>query len=186
MNDFEIVELYFKRDENAITETRDKYGRYLESISYNILRDFGEAEECTSDAYMRTWEAIPPKRPILLGAFIGKIVRNISVNRYLFKRSEKRGGSLTDVVLDELSEIVSDSDTEVELDERIELRDALNSFLSALPYRTRVIFVRRYWYSMSISDIARVAELSENNVKVILSRSREKLKKHLKDKGVVI
>ncbi len=186
MNDSEIVDLYFKRDENAIVETRNKYDRYLTGISYNILRDFGEAEECTSDAYLSAWESIPPSRPTFLGAFIGKIVRNISVNRYLFKRREKRGGGLTDVLLDELSEIVSDPDSECEVDERIEIRDALNSFLSSQPYRTRVIFVRRYWYSMSISDIARTLEISENNVKVILSRSREKLKEHLKDKGVVI
>lgn len=186
MNDCEIVDLYFKRDECAIAETDKKYGRYLSSVSYNILHDVADAEECKSDAYVRTWESIPPERPLIFKAFIAKIVRNISINRYLYKRREKRGGGECELVLDELLDVVPDSECDSSVDEGITVRDALNSFISSLPYRTRVIFVRRYWYVMPISEIAVKMELSESNVKAILMRTREKLRRHLRDKGVVV
>jgi RNA polymerase sigma-70 factor (ECF subfamily) len=186
MTDREIIDLYFERDENAISETKVKYEKYLKTISLNVLYDEGEAEECVSDTYMRAWGVIPPERPTRLGAFLGRIVRNLSVNRYLFKRREKRGGGECDIVLDELLDVVPDKDTDSVIDDTIAIRDALNSFLSMLPTRTRVIFVRRYWYVMSVGEIARIMYLSESNVKAILMRTREKLKKYLDDKGVVI
>lgn len=186
MNDCDIVDLYFERDELAIAKTRQKYGAYLRFISKNVLRDDGDTEECVNDTYMRAWESIPPERPKCLRAFLGKIARNLSVNRYLSKRRQKRGGGECDLVLDELLEVVPDGEADGTLDDRITVRDCLSAFLASLPERNRIVFVRRYFYVMSVLEISRIMNISESNVKVILMRTRASLKKHLIDKGVVI
>ena len=181
MNDTDIIKLYFERDEMAIEETKNKYGKYCRSVAFEILRSRDMAEECVDDAYLKTWQSIPPKRPSSLGAFVARITRNISINRLLYEKREKRFAE-GELVLDELAEMVSDADTEYSLADKISLSDALNEFLASLPELTRVIFVRRYWYLLSVKEIARSESITESNVKAILMRTRNSLSRFLKEK----
>lgn len=183
MDDKSIVELYFLRSESAIEQTRLRHGKYLSYIARNILGDEFEAEECVNDALLSAWGNIPPNRPRVLSTFIGKITRNIAINRYRKKTAEKRYSGMQ-LVLDELSEVVSSSDNEEVLTERIELRDALNEYLKEQKQTRRIIFVQRYFYSMSILEIAEENGLTEVNVKLILHRMRAKLKDFLAERGI--
>ncbi|MBQ9383205.1 MAG: sigma-70 family RNA polymerase sigma factor [Ruminiclostridium sp.] len=182
MDDDKIVELYWNRDEAAITATSDKYGAYCLSISQNILGNREDAQECVNDTYLRAWSTIPPHRPAMLSTFLGKITRNLSFDRYKANRRDKRGGSQTALVLDELNEIISDKSSEAEFD-RAELISAINRFLSELPQDKRKMFVCRYWYAYSIPEIAKRLEMTENNVSVSLNRTRQKLRNYLKERG---
>ena len=182
MDDDKIVELYWDRDEAAITATSDKYGAYCLSISQNILGNREDAQECVNDTYLRAWSTIPPHRPAMLSTFLGKITRNLSFDRYKANRRDKRGGSQTALVLDELNEIISDKSSEAEFD-RAELISAINRFLSELPQDKRKMFVCRYWYAYSIPEIAKRLEMTENNVSVSLNRTRQKLRNYLKERG---
>jgi len=182
MKDEEIVQLYWDRDENAIPATADKYGRYCTTIARNILGSCEDAEECVSDTYWKAWNTMPPHRPGVLSAFLGKLTRNLSLNRYRHNAAEKRGGSQTAVVLDEIAEIVSDTDSvEREMDRR-ELLCVINTFLSTLPAEKRVIFVRRYWYFDSLDDLASRFGMTKNNVSVTLNRLRLKLHNYLMER----
>ena len=183
MDDKTIVDLYWERAENAITETQIKYGKYCRNIAYNILRSNQDADEIENDTYLRTWEAIPPKRPDNLKAFIGRICRNLALDRYDYNRASKRA-DVTDNVLTELTDCIPDG-TGALSDEYI-LREALNGFLAGLPVRTRIIFMRRYFYLCSVKDIAHSLDMSESNVKVILLRTRGRLKSYLEKEGVNI
>lgn len=186
MDDKLIVGLYWQRDERAITETQSKYGRLLMRISNNILSNFDDALECVNETYLNAWNSIPPNKPDPLSAFLAKVVRNISINRYKLQHCEKRGGHSVQLVLDELSEIVSGNESvEGELD-RQELLNAINSFLGELDDRKRKVFIRRYWYADSISDIAEMLKTSSGNVSSILMRTRHKLKKYLNERGFII
>lgn len=182
MEDDKIVELYWDRDEAAITATSDKYGAYCLSISRNILGNNEDAQECVNDTYLKAWNTIPPHRPAMLSTFLGKITRNLSFDRYKANRRDKRGGSHTALVLDELNEIISDKSSEAEFD-RAELISAINGFLSELPQDKRKMFVCRYWYAFNISEIARRLGMTENNVSVTLNRLRKKLRKYLIERG---
>lgn len=179
MQDAAIIRLYFARDERAISETAQKYGSYCAAIANNILTDRLDAEECVNDTWLRTWNAIPPQRPRQFSAFLGKITRNLSLSRYRARTAEKRGGGQTPLVLDELAELVSDTDTvEQQLAYR-ELVAALNAFLGKLPGEKRALFLRRYWYFDPICDIAARFGMTENNVCVTLSRLRQQLRRTL-------
>ena len=183
MEDKEIVEVYFKRDERAINETRVKYGSYCMMIALNILSVREDAEECVSDAYLHTWSAIPPHRPNPLSAFVGKIVRNISFNRYNKLHAQKRGGGETAAILDELCEIVSDkADVESEADAK-QLAADINAFVNALPDMQRYCFLRRYFYCDSVKTIADSCKKTDNAVSVTLNRIREKLRNYLTERG---
>lgn len=172
MEDKEIIGLYLDRNEKAISATSEKYGSYCKSISMNILKNGEDAEECVNDTYMKTWNAIPPQIPLIFPAFLGKIVRNISFNRYRHNNSEKRGGSEMPLILDELGEIVSGKESvEDDIDNK-ELLKAINAFLSSISEYKRGIFIRRYWYSDKVSDIAQRYNKSENSVSVELNRIR--------------
>ena len=185
MEDSRIVELYWERAEEAITQTKNKYGRYCHSIAYNILYSDEDAEECVNDTYVKAWNAIPPQRPVRLSAFVGKITRNIALDRYDASVAQKRDSG-TALVLDEIAECVPDGgDADPVADEYI-LRDAINGFLCSLPQRTRIVFMRRYWYLCSVEEIARDLEMSESNVKVTLMRTRTKFKEYLTRKGINI
>ena len=186
MDDSKIVEMYLNRDENAINETKQKYNRYCFYIAYNILNSSLDSEECVNDAYLATWSSIPPSKPKSLRAYIGKIVRNISINRYNASKSKKRNVSL-ELTLSELSEVIPDTTTNGELltDELI-LKYALNAFVGSLKQETREIFVRRYWYLSSIKEIARDYGVTESKVKVTLLRTRELLRDYLRKEGIVI
>lgn len=186
MDDKQIIELYQKREEAAISETANKYGKYCYYIAYRILYNEEDSEECVNDTYLRTWEAIPPQYPEKLSAFLGKITRNLALNRYKYYLREKRGNGKSTVVIDELNECIpTSSNTEEAVEERL-LVELLNQFLYALPIQKRNIFLRRYWYLSSIQEIAKDYGFSESKVKMILLRTRNKLKEVLEKEGVVL
>ncbi|MBE5948193.1 MAG: sigma-70 family RNA polymerase sigma factor [Lachnospiraceae bacterium] len=183
MEDCAIVGLYWDRDEQAIPATSEKYGRYCTSIAKNILGNIEDAEECVNDTYLNAWNSMPPHKPDVLSTFLGKITRNLSLNRYKYNTAEKRGGGEAVVVLDELSEVVSDTDIVEQEIERKELVNAINTFLDTLDLKKRSIFICRYWYFDSVEDIATSFGMTENNVSVILNRLRKKLQQYLSERG---
>lgn len=181
----EIIELFFKRDESAVEKTAETYGSYCKKIAMNILDSHEDSEECVNDAFLKAWELIPPNRPENLSAFLGKLTRNLAINKLKYRSAEKRGSLKSDLILDELSEVISDNSS-VELEqERKELIREINGFLRKLPGQKRNVFIRRYWYCDSVKEIAVSNGLSENNVSVILNRTRKKLKQHLEKKGMI-
>ena len=183
MDDNKIVQLYFDRDERAISETASKYGSYCSSIARNILGNREDAEECVNDPYLNTWNSIPPHRPKLLSAFLGKIVRNLAFNRYKHNTAEKRGGGELPLVLDELAECVSGQDDVANAYLVKELVSAINDFLGTLPEDKRRMFVCRYWYTQSIAQIAKRHGVESSAVAVTLSRLRTKLRNYLMERG---
>ncbi len=183
MEDVKIIELYWMRSEEAIRETQNKYGRYCHTVAYNILYSNEDADECVNDTYMKVWKTVPPHRPERFAAFLGKITRNLALDRYDKLRSQKRGGN-TELALDELKDCVAVSGYDIPVSDEMVLKEAINAFLRSLPKRTRIIFLRRYFYLCSISDIARSLEMSESNVKVTLSRTRAKFKAYLEKEGI--
>ena len=186
MEDFEIVELYWDRDENAITQTDRKYGKYCRKIAFSIVNDREDMEECVNDTYLQTWNSLPPQRPEKLSAYLGKICRNISINLYEKLTAEKRGGNETDACLDEISELVGgSSEVEEQLDLTV-LTDLINKFLKRCEKQARTVFVQRYWYMMSVKEIASENRMSDSNVKMTLLRTREKLKLYLEEEGYSI
>ena len=183
MNDQEIVDLYWIRSEDAIKETANKYGNYCYSIAQRILQNEQDSEECLNDTYLRAWNAIPPRRPENLAAFLGKITRNLALNCYEKNVAQKRGGGNIPLVLEELQECISSGKlVEEEIDERM-LTELLNKFLGTLPTETRKIFMRRYWYFYSIQEIAKEYGIKESKVKMSLHRSRKALKRKMKKEG---
>ena len=186
MEDSEIITLYWNRDERAIAETSTKYGSFCQRIAQNILTVREDAEECVSDTYLRAWSAMPPHRPAMLAVFLGRITRNLALNRLRSAAAQKRGGGGAEAVFEELQHIVSDRDTpEIALDRR-ELVAAINDFLAALPETKRRIFVCRYWYFDSVPDIAKRFSLSENHVYVTLHRLRTQLRRRLSERGFML
>jgi len=185
VDDARIVELYWDRSETAVVETQKKYGRYCFSIAYNILFSEQDAVECVNDAYINAWRSIPPHKPSCLRTFLGRLTRNISLNRYNRNRAQKRYAN-TELALDELAEVIPDPNSEAVESDNMVLKEAINGFLETLPKKTRIIFVRRYWYLSPIKNIADAFGLSESNVKSILFRTRSKFKAHLEKEGIVI
>ena len=183
MEDERIIDLYWQRSEDAITETAAKYGSYLHSIAYRILADAEDAEECVSDTYRGAWEAMPPHRPAVLSTFLGKITRRISIDRWRKRSAEKRGGGEVSLVLEELEDCVSGSGSAEEETERRELLKKLGEFLAALPLTERRVFLRRYWYLDSVAAIAQQFGFSESKVTSMLHRTRRKLRAQLEKEG---
>ena len=184
MQDNDIIELYFSRDEQAIAETAKKYGAYCYTISYNILHDSFDADECVNDTYNKTWHTIPPTRPGIFKSFLGKITRNLSLDRYDMTNTAKRGGRVAES-LDELSECVGDFDIDEKFDSEA-IATIINRFLGEIKELDRRIFVRRYFFEDSISDIAKMHKVSESQVKTTLFRMRAKLSEHLKREEVFV
>ena len=183
MDDKSIVDLYFSRNEDAITQTDRKYGRYCYSIAYNILTSKEDAEESVSDTYMTAWRSIPPRRPSALSAFLGKITRHISIDRWRERVATKRGGGEVPLALEELNDCISGmQDVEMEY-ERKEILNAYVKFLDALPATERRVFLCRYWYVESIETIADKFDFSESKVKTMLHRTRAKLRKQFAKEG---
>ena len=182
MDDKRIIDLFFARSEDALSATASKYGKYLKSIAYNILNDDGDSEECVNDTYLSLWNSIPPSSPASFSAFAAKIVRNLSLDRRKLRDAEKRGGDSVQAITDELLAIISDK--EDDLADSIVLRDTVNGFLASLNKEARIIFIRRYWYFSSVSQLATDLGCTEGKVKMSLVRSREKLKKLLEKEGV--
>lgn len=185
MDDERIVELYWARSEEAITETAAKYGPYCHYISYNILRSHEDAEECVNDTYVRAWNNMPPRRPNRLATFLGKITRNLSLNRHKTLHAVKRGGDEMALALAELEECVGGSDVEEAVEER-RLTACIDAFLASLSRSKRRVFVRRYWYLSPIEEIAAEYGMSESKVTSMLFRLRKQLRAELEKEGIVL
>ncbi len=181
--DEKIIDLFWTRSESAIGEAAREYGRYCYSISYNILRSTEDAEECVNDTWLRTWNAIPPQRPGKLSFFVGRIVRNLSLDKFRSKKAKRRGGEMPPI-LEELSEAIPGGpDTESLVLDR-ELGRVINDFLRTLPESACNLFLARYWHSMPLVEIAAKFGVKENNIKASLFRTRGKLKEYLEKEGM--
>ncbi len=186
MEDYQIVQMYFERNDEAISQTARKYGKYCHTIAYNILRNFEDSEECVNETYWKAWHTIPPQRPQRLAAFLGKITRNLSIDVYRRYTTEKRGSGEMETALDELGDCVASLGSESDrFDEKI-LVDILNDFLASLSTEHRKIFMRRYWYVSTVKEIADEYGITESKVKMSLLRSRTRLKAVLEKEGIVL
>lgn len=185
MTDEAIVELYFKRDERAISETDRKYKSYLLSIGDNILHDRLDSEECLNDTYIGTWNAIPPERPRLLQAFLAIIMRRSALNKY---KSNRRGKRVPNELIDSLSEIGDFADDEDILSEleAEDLRRAINDFIRSLPKRRRYIFMSRYYFSRSVADVAGSLSCSESTVHKEIAKIKKELREKLEGEGYTV
>lgn len=183
MDDNTIIQLYWNRNEQAIKATNDTYGRYLRHIAKNILGNEEDAAECVNDTYLNAWGAIPPHRPEQLATFLGKITRNLAFNKYKNSHAKKRGGGEITLVLDELTDCVSDTDNVEQMIDQKELFNTIRSFLSDLSAIKRNLFVRRYWYADPISEIAKDYAMSQSGVSKNLERIRKQLKIYLMERG---
>ena len=183
--DEKIIELFFARSEQAIAELDMKYGRICRQLSYNILHDSADAEECVNDAYLGAWNTIPPAAPKPLQAYICKIVRNLSLKLYYKKRAAKRN-STYDIAMEELECQLSSPDTvETEIEAR-ELACIIEGFLDTLTVENRIIFMRRYWFCNTYAEIAGQVGLTEKNVSVRLTRIRRQMKQYLSEREVFL
>lgn len=183
MTDGEIIELYFRRDERAIAATQERFGKYCEKIARNILADEQDALECVNDVYLKVWENIPPERPDILAAYLATITRRTALSRYRRENAGKRGGGEVALILDELSELVSDGRSVEKTAENHQLIASINRFLDALSEMSRRVFVLRFVCCESVRDIARRFGKSENSISVSLNRTKKQLKKHLDKEG---
>lgn len=186
MEDDKIIDLYLNRDETAIEQTAEKYGKRLRTLSFGIVGDHQAAEECENDTYMEVWHSIPPHEPrSYFYAYLARIARHISLNYCRHRNQLKRCGAICELSA-ELEQCIPDpSDVECRIND-MELGQAINGFLGKLDRKKRIIFIRRYWYLDSISSIAKRLELSESNVKTTLFRCRNKLREHLKKEGYIL
>ena len=182
LDDRKIIELFFERSEQAIIELSKKYGSVCSKVAFNILNNTQDTEECVNDAYLGTWNTIPPQNPNPLLSYVCRIVRNLAIKKYHANTAAKRN-SIYDVALDELENCLTASLTVEQEISAKELSRQIDRFLATLDEENQMMFVRRYWYSDSISDIAERFQTSSNNVSVRLSRLRNKLKSHLKKEG---
>lgn len=183
MEDNGIIELYFQRDETAIRETADKYGHYCFTVAWNILFSNEDSQECVNDTWRRTWELIPPQRPHLLKFFLAKITRGFAMNMLRSRTRLKRGGTMYETALEELENVLhTGTDPQSEFDTKL-LAEEVNRFLGTLREKERNVFIRRYFYLESGGMIAKKYGLSEANVNVILNRTRNRLKEHLRKEG---
>ncbi len=182
MDDETIITLYWARDEQAIAETDQKYRPYCHSIAYQILRDSQDSEECVNDTWLRAWGAMPPQKPSLLSSFLGRITRNLSLDRYRSYHAQKRSGELAAIDL-ELNQLSGHDPIQDFLDED-HLAGIISAVLRECSQAGRVIFLRRYWYMDSIRQIAERYHISEGQVKSSLHRTRKRLKARLEQEGV--
>lgn len=185
MEDNQIISLYWERNEQALAETAAKYGSYCFSIAYNILSSREDADESVNDTYMSAWERIPPHQPNVLSAFLGKITRRISLNKWRDRSRRKRGGGEVPLALEELDECIPGRDDTARKAELKELTQAIVRFLNELPETEREVFVCRYWYLADMRQISHAFGFSESKVKSMLHRTRGRLKCHLAEEGLL-
>ncbi len=183
MQDAEIVELYWNREESAITETQNKYGRYLAKIAYNVLADFEDSKESVNDTYLAAWNSIPPHRPNVLSVYLGKLTRRISIDIFRKRNREKRKASEYALSLDELSECISLGDGPEEVLDSKLLADAINKFLRNISEDARNAFIGRYYFLDPLKTVAGYCGMSEAKAKSLLFRTRCGLKEYLKKEG---
>ena len=184
MDDKSIVDLFWQRNEQAISKTAEKYEPYLRSIAFRILGDPSDTEECVNDTYFSLWKTIPPTIPTILKSFVAKITRNKAINMYEKKTASKRSNGQMEVSIDELTECFASSDDAQSKVERQETIAAINEFLEGLDKNKRIYFVQRYWYMTPIKEIAAKNNISEGSLKTMLSRIRADLKKFITARGL--
>lgn len=182
-DDSKIIQLFWERSEAALVAVSEKYGRYCKAVARNILGNEQAADECFNDTLLELWEAIPPNRPKHLPAFICQITRNNALDTVRESTAQKRGSGELDAVLDELYDVASDYSVE-RVAEQHEILAAINKFLRHLPDKKQKVFVMRYWYCYSVSEIAQIVGITEANVYNVLKRIRKKLLEYLKKREV--
>jgi RNA polymerase sigma-70 factor (ECF subfamily) len=185
MDDTQIVELYWAREESAIEETEAKYGSYCYSIAQNILQNTDDAAESVNDTWLDAWNSMPPHRPFVLSTFLGKLTRRISIDKWRRTNAKKRGDGQLPLVLAELEDCISDGKSIEEETERKLLAEVIAAFVKSLPETEQKVFLCRYWYMDSVSAIASRFRFSESKVKSMLYRTREKLRVRLEKEGLV-
>ena len=178
MDDSLIVDLFWQRSEDALTVCADRFGAYCRMIAVNVLHSGEDADECVNETWLRAWNAIPPAKPTLLRAFLGKITRNIAINQYNAAHAQKRGGAV-EIALDELADIPAPQADDGDITR------AINAFLRSEPERNADIFIKRYWYLQSVKDIAAEYGHSENKIASLLFRMRGRLKTKLESEGLM-
>ncbi|MBQ9794060.1 MAG: sigma-70 family RNA polymerase sigma factor [Clostridia bacterium] len=183
MTDKEIVALYHARDEDAILQTKTKYGRFLLKIAYNILNNDQDSEESVSDTYLAAWNSMPPHRPEVLSAYLGKLARRISIDLFRKKTREKRAGSEYTMSLSEWEDCLSGGEMPEETLETTLLAEAINRFLRSLPKDARNLFIGRYYYMDPLREVAAYCGMSESKAKSLLFRTRNSLKDYLEKEG---
>ena len=183
MDDGRIVELFWKREESAITEMSAKYGEQCRNTAYSILHSEQDVEECVNDAYLRVWESIPPEQPERLGAFVSRIVRNLAIDRLKTYSAAKRAHK--EEIYDEMEACIP-SDMAGEVVDRLALTAAMNRFLYTERPTSRMVFMRRYFYMDSCADIAKMMHMSEGHVRMITHRTRKRLRKFLEEEGIEV
>lgn len=183
MTDEEIVEMYLSRNPTALNVTAEKYGGFLYAISMNVIHSRADAEECVTDAYLACWNTIPPEKPRSLKAYAGALCRNISFDRYKRAHAQKRGGGKVETLLSEVEEFLPAEGFGSDYGED-KAAEVINEFLSRLEKEERIVFVRRYWFSDTVKDIAERMGFSESKVKSLLFRLHKKLKEKLVKEGI--
>ena len=181
MEDQQIVDLYWRRDADAIGETASKYGGYCRTIAQNILSDRQDAEECLSDTWLGAWNAMPPQRPARLPPFLGRIARNTALDRCDYNAAQCRNSGF-EAVLEELADCVGGTPLEEDFDLR-RLGEAISGFLDGVSPAARLVFLRRYWYCDGVAEIAAGTGFSQSKVKSMLHRTRKGLREHLRKEG---
>ena len=179
MEDEKIVELFWNRAEKAVEEAGEKYGRYCRRIAYNLLDSEPDAEECANDALLAAWHSIPPHRPAALAAYLGRLTRNLSIDRIKARSRIKRGGGEYAILLSELEECIPDRSTTDGEAERALLAELISSWLQTLPQLSRMLFVGRYWYNEPLQSLAQDCGVSVGKAKSLLFRLRKGLRERL-------
>lgn len=184
MEDIQIVALYFERDERALKETAEKYGGYCYRVAFNVLGNEEDSHESVNDTYLAAWNSMPPHKPSVLSAFLGKLTRRIAISRFRRQTAEKRGGGQYPLALEELAECIpSHQRVETELEGK-QVVAALNRFLRSLPEQEQRVFVCRYWHLEPIAALAKRFGFSESKVKSMLMRTRQRLLTFLTEEGL--
>ncbi|URN95860.1 MAG: sigma-70 family RNA polymerase sigma factor [Candidatus Pristimantibacillus lignocellulolyticus] len=183
MEDQGIVHLYLQRSQQALLETKNKYGAYCKAIARNILSNYSDIEECENDTYLAAWNAIPPNMPRKFSVFLGRIARNIALDKYGYNTAKKRNREF-EVILTELEECLASPNTVETEYEAGEIAHLINHFLYTIDEQTRNLFIRRYWYSDSIKNISKMFNMSNSKVKSTLFRTRNKLRDYLLKEGI--
>jgi RNA polymerase sigma-70 factor (ECF subfamily) len=186
MKDNEIIELYWNRNESAIAATAERYGNYCYAIAFQILQSPEDAQECVNDTYWKAWQSIPPHRPTRLATYLGKITRNLSIDRRKQRNAQKRGSGQTEAALQELEGCIPAANGLEQIVDEIALADAISQFLRQQPRIRRNIFVGRYWHLYSIADLARAYGMRESKIVSLLFRMRNNLKAYLEKEGISV
>lgn len=184
MEDETIIALYWHRSQQAIAETKKKYGSKLTGLAQRILSCLEDAEECVSDTYLTAWNTIPPQKPVYFFAYLAQITRRFAFGRLDYRRADKRNGRLVELG-QELEECLPGSVSAEDRVEQKQIIQAINRFLRSLPEEKQLLFLRRYWYADSIAQLSKTFHQSESKVKSTLFRIRKKLKEALEQEGVL-